>query len=137
MAKGLSPFWKVKRESIAGWCRHRSASLAWVSRVMWACGRASRRRSNAGVVMIASPSQFTPRTRSFSSEGFMPDGSAVGGDAGWRHCRVRLALGPLEFVGLPAVMHPEPVGRILPHRLFKGLVDVTGDGLDTAGFAVF
>src|SRR5439155_26002689 len=57
-------------------------------------------------------------------------------DAGWRRCRVRLAVVPLEFVGLPAVMHPEPVGRILPHRLFKGLVDVTGDGLDTAGFAV-
>ena len=65
-ANTLSPLSNVSIESSAGWWRHKSASLAWVKSVMEAPGFASRRRINAGVVITASPSQLTPRTRIFS-----------------------------------------------------------------------
>src|SRR5262245_21434727 len=48
---------------MSGWCFHKSASFAAVSRAMCASGCASRRRCRAGVVITASPSQLTPRTR--------------------------------------------------------------------------
>src|SRR2546428_2119569 len=46
-----------------GWRVQRPASFSWVSRVIRASGLASRKRINAGVVITASPSQLTPRTR--------------------------------------------------------------------------
>ena len=67
----LSSVANVSTASRLGCPRHRSASFAGVRSVMCAAGRAARRRCRAGVVITASPSQLTPRTRIFSTPSAM------------------------------------------------------------------
>ena len=59
--RNLSPVLKVCTASTAGWEIQRSWSFSGQSRVICASGKRSRRRRTAGVVITASPSQFTPR----------------------------------------------------------------------------
>src|SRR5271154_2894488 len=99
----------------AGCCRQRSLSFSGVSSVMCAAGNFSRSRSSAGVVITASPSQFTPRTRM---------------RRGW----VRKVTLMLIF---PAAVNPEPVGGVTAHGDLKHAVHVAHDVRNGPGFAVF
>src|ERR1035441_5464975 len=72
---------------------------------MCASGNFSRSRSNAGVVITASPSQFTPRTR-------MQRGGI---------------LKAILMSVLPAAVDPEPVRRVAAHGGFQGAVHVAHD----------
>src|ERR1019366_23632 len=82
---------------------------------MCAAGNFSRRRSSAGVVITASPSQFTPRTK-------MRRGGV------WKTTLISI---------FPAAVNPEPIRRITPHGSFEGPVHVAHDVFRRARMAVF
>src|SRR5947207_7160881 len=54
-----------------------SLNFSGQSKAMCACGNASRSRSNDGVVITASPSQLTPRTRIRLVGRLAPGGSSL------------------------------------------------------------
>src|ERR1035437_9604988 len=99
----------------AGWASQRSRSFSGVSSVMCASGNFSRRRSSAGVVITASPSQFVPRTR-MRRGGILKD--------------------TLMSV-FPAAMNPEPVGGIAAHGGLQGAIHVAHDFFGRTRLAVF
>src|SRR6266545_8159727 len=83
---------------MSGWCFQRSASFDAVSRAMCASGCASRRRWSAGVVITASPSQLTPRTRMRSE---LADESGMSAEANLANAVVEI-LRALENLDLDA-----------------------------------
>src|SRR5262245_50625194 len=97
---------------MSGWCFHKSASLAAVSRAMWASGCASRRRWSAGVVITASPSQLTPRTRMRSE---LADEAAILTEANLANAVVEV-LGALQNLDFHA---HEVDGQVAPVDLRK------------------
>ena len=119
----------------AGWWSHSSRNFSGASSVMWASGNFSRKRSSAGVVITASPSQFVPRTRILSGCGFC---ISVSGFTRWFGI-----IGPRRPACVflrsrfPAAVNPEPVGRVAAHGGFEAAVDVAHDVAGSPRPAVF
>src|SRR5438093_377248 len=97
---------------MSGWCFHRSASFDALSSAMWASGCASRSRWSAGVVITASPSQLTPRTRMRSE---LADDAGMSAEANLAHAILEI-LRALEDLDLDA---HEIDGQIAPVDLRK------------------
>src|ERR1043166_210523 len=109
---------------------------------MRALGFASRRRCRAGVAMMASPSQLTPRTRIFSCAFFCGAGlvevrgagEGMGGGSGFaKFVELRgnwFFRRALELLRLPAFVDPEPIGRVPADGGFEGPVHIGHDLLE-------
>src|SRR5436309_646790 len=115
---------------------------------MCAFGFAWRNRSKAGVVITASPSQFTPRTtiRSRCRLSFV-DGWLIQRSGNLRLevsqvfgvCRCHATAGSprLGRAHSPAIVDPEPVGRIGADGRFEGAIDVGRDRFHATKLTVF
>ena len=111
---------------------HKSRNFSGVSSAMCASGNFSRRRSSAGVVMTASPSQLVPRIRIRGGSGVWR--LAVWGIHGAFVWLLDSRLWTVDFVSarFPPAMDPEPVRRVAADGDFQRAVHVAHDVFEGA-----